>query len=181
MLGIVVPEGDGFDERTNEFVIQPSVELQLEHSLVSLSKWEEFFEKPFLSATQKSIEETLWYVKAMCLTPAVAPEVFTRLTKANLNDINTYLNAKMTATWVRESKPSRPSSEIITSEIIYYWMISLHIPFEPCENWHLNRLMMLIRVVNEKNNPGKKMSAREVAERNRALNEKRRAELGTRG
>lgn len=181
MLGIVVPAGEGFDESNNEFVTWPAVELHLEHSLSSLSKWEGFFEKPFLSAEAKTMEETLWYVRAMCLDPDVPPEVFTRLSKDNLDSINTYLNAKMSATWIRDDKRRPPSREIITAEIIYYWMVSLHIPFEPCETWHLNRLMMLIRVCNEKNTPGKKMSAHEVGERNRALNAERLAKLGTRG
>lgn len=181
MLGIVVPGGESYDETKNEFVESPTVELQLEHSLVSLSKWESFFEKPFLSSTEKTIEETLWYVRAMNLTPDVPAEAFVRLSKGNLEEVNEYINAKMTATWIREDTKRPPSREIITAEVIYYWMVSFHIPFEPCENWHLSRLMTLIRVCNEKQNPGKKMSAREIAERNRAINERRLAELGTRG
>lgn len=181
MLSIVVPGGESYDEPNNLFVTTPDTELQLEHSLVSLSKWESFFEKPFLSSDQKTIEETLWYVRAMTISPDVPAELYTRLSNDNLDAIQAYMNAKMTATTDSAEKSRTPSREIITAEIIYHWMVMLHIPFDPCENWHLNRLMMLVRVCNEKNAPGKKMSSREVAERNRALNAKRLAELGTRG
>lgn len=179
MLVLTIPGLDHYDEQRNEFIVQEDVVLELEHSLVSLSKWESSWEKPFLSLTPKTDEETLDYVKAMTLTSNVDPEVYSRLTPENFAEINSYLQAKMTATWFAEKEPGR-SREIVTAEVIYYWMISLNIPME-CQHWHISRLMTLVSVFNEKNAPKKKMSQASLAERNRRLNAERRAKLGTTG
>jgi hypothetical protein len=180
VLTVHVPVAEYFDETTNRFSHE-TFAIDMEHSLVSLSKWESFFEKPFLSDTEKTPEELMWYVKAMTLTPNVPPEIYNKMTEENGREISAYINAKMTATKISEIPgQSRASREIITAEIIYYWMVSYQIPVE-FENWHLSRLLMLIRVCNEKNKPQKKMSRRDVAQRQRDLNAQRKAMLGTTG
>ena len=180
MLTIIVPGVEMFDEKTQEFITKDDITLQLEHSLVSLSKWESIHEKPFLSNDDKTSEEVLEYVKLMVVTPNVPNHVFEKLSNNNIEEINKYIDAKMTATWFSEAPSAPKSRDVITAELIYYWMITFQIPFE-CENWHLNRLFTLIRVCNIKQAKPKKMSRSEIAARNRELNVQRRAQLGTKG
>jgi hypothetical protein len=180
MLTIVVPGVEMFDEQTQEFVTRNDVTLDLEHSLVSLSKWESIYEKAFLGPAEKTAEEVLDYVKIMTLTPDVPDEVFLKLSEDNVTAINKYMEAKMTATWFNEAPGAPKSRDIITAELIYWWMIEFKIPFE-CETWHLNKLFTLIRVCNIKQAKPKKMSRSEIASRNRELNAQRRSQLGTKG
>lgn len=179
MLRIVVPSAELFDERTNRFVQIQGRELQLEHSLVSVSKWESKWKKPFLGLTAKTREETLDYIRCMTITQNVDPNVYFGITPQNIKAVNDYIEDSMTATTFKKTSKGG-GRQIITSEIIYYWMVSLNIPME-CQKWHLNRLLALIRVCDEKNKPGKKMSRRDVISQNRALNQARRARSGSRG
>jgi hypothetical protein len=181
MLAITVGATDVYDESTEKFGADGGFELQLEHSLVSLSKWESKFEKPFLGKDSKSPEEILEYVRCMVLTPNPPGDFLQKLSKENLEDINAYIERKMTATWFSELQPeTRSRSETITSELIYYWMTAFNIPFE-CETWHLNRLFTLIRIANIKQSKPKKMSRSEIAARNREMNRRRREQFGTKG
>jgi len=176
VLVIEVPMTEAFDESKMEFVTTSAYKLELEHSLVSLSKWEQKFEKPFLSNDEKTPEETLWYVKAMSLNPEVPPEVFSKLTNEHISKISEYINGNHTATWFRED-PNRPRShEVFTNEVFYYYMLTLSIDIS-AENWHLNRLITLIRVTNEKNAPPKKMNQREAISSRRDAMAKRRAQV----
>ena len=180
MLTITIPASEMFNEETNEFIQCKEVTLQLEHSLVSLSKWESKWKKAFLKKDDKTIEETLDYIKCMTITQNVKDETYNRLTRQNIQDINNYIEDPMTATTFNDVNHSTPSRETTTSELIYYWMIALNIPME-CQRWHLNRLLTLIRVCNIKNTPPKKMNKREIMSRNAALNAARRKQLGTTG
>ena len=171
---------EGWDGEKQEFVAPKTVVLQMEHSLVSLSKWESKWKKAFLSNKEKTVEETIDYFKCMTLTKNVDPEVYTRLSQKNITEINDYIQSPMTATYFAEDKNRKTNKEVITSELIYYWMISLNIPFE-CQKWHINRLLTLIQVCNIKNQPPKKMSKRDIMSRNTALNAARRQQFNSRG
>lgn len=183
MLQIIVPlSPEGWDEEKQEFV-EPKVQvLRLEHSLVSISKWESKWCKSFIHTNEKTYEETIDYIKCMTLTKDVSDEVYTHLTKANIDTITDYINAPMTASHVTEkSKSGKKSNETVTSELIYYWMIASNIPFE-CQKWHLNRLLMLIRICSAKNNASDTpMSRKDIMSRNKALNAARKKKMNTRG
>lgn len=172
MLTITVGEEEYWDNNAEQFVTVPGKTLQLEHSLVSISKWEAKFHKPFMGET-KNREETIYYVKCMTLTQNVPQEVYAKLTDKEITIINAYIDDPMTATKIYDAKPQEGKSrkkEIITSEQIYSWMIALQIPVE-FQKWHLNRLMTLIRVVSINNNPeGNKMSKKDTMKQNAALN-----------
>ncbi len=182
MLKIIVPARELWDEKNQEFINVKEQPLALEHSLVSLSRWESKWCKPFLTRQEKTREEIIDYVRCMTLTENVDPIIYEYLSEGNVKQINSYIDAPMTATWFSEDdkKKSRGSGEQITSELIYYWMVALNIPFE-CQYWHLNRLITLIRVCEVKNQKPKKMSRRELMSRNASLNAARKQKLNTKG
>lgn len=178
MIEIVVPESEVYNEETNEFIQTKRCVLKLEHSLVSLSKWESKWHKAFLGPQDKTAEEIADYIRCMSINPA--PDyIFNFLTQDDVNKIQDYISNPMTATVVKEI-PGKSNNEVVTSELIYYWMVALEIPFE-CEKWHLNRLLTLIKVCNIKNQPQKKMSNRAILEQNRAINAARRKKFHTKG
>lgn len=180
MLKITIPAVEEWDEARQEFISTKETELCLEHSLVSISKWESKWHKHFIGNRDLTSEMLIDYIRCMTLTQNVNPEVYYAMNDDVITQIKNYIDDAQTATWFAESNEKKYSRDIITSEIIYYWMIALQIPFE-CQKWHLNRLLTLIRVCNEKNQPEKKMSQAEVMRRNREINEARRRALNTRG
>lgn len=180
MLEIIIPATEQWDEKNQEFITSKEQILRLEHSLVSLSKWESKWCKPFLSKENRTMEETIDYIKCMTLTQNVDDHVYNLLTIDNIKKVNEYISAPMTATTFSDSNKKGGGNEIITSELIYYWMISLNIPFE-CQKWHLNKLFTLIKVCSIKNQPPKKMSKKDIMSRNAALNAARRKQMNTKG
>lgn len=182
MLTVDLPDVELYDEVKNEFIVKKGRRLVLEHSLVSLSKWESKWNKPFLTNDDKTPEELLDYIKCMTITQNVSDETYEYLTRKTIREINDYIHAPMTATTINSVDINRrgPNRSIVTSEIIYYWMIALNIPME-CQKWHLNRLLTLIQVCNIKNKPPKKMGRRALLNRNKALNAARRKRLKSRG
>ena len=185
MLNITIPAIELYDNRTNLFSKTKEQTLSLEHSLVSVSKWEAKWHKPFISDKQKTTEELIDYVRCMTITQNVDPNIYNFLTQENMKQVNDYIKNSMTATWFSENPntPKKPvNRQTITSELIYYWMVSLEIPFE-AQKWHLNRLFTLIRIANIKNNPKgkKKMPRSDLNARNRALNASRRQKNNTSG
>lgn len=169
-----------YDEKIEKFYTSEGFTIELEHSLASLSKWEQIWEKPFLSDEPKTEKETLSYIQQMCLNDPPELTQLEHLTKAEMSQINEYMNAKMSATWFNERPEVGRGRETVTSEVVYYWMTVLHIPFE-CDQWHFNRLITLIKVANAKNAPAKKSSRRDMAADRRALNAARLQKYNTTG
>ena len=182
MLILDIPEMELFDESTDRFITIKPQTLKLEHSLISISKWESKWLKPFLTKDNKTKEELLDYVKCMLVNPISNDDVITYLSAQNIRKIIDYIDSPMTATTVTffENEKKYGKSETITSELIYYWMISAGIPFE-CEKWHINRLFSLLKICSVKNAPKKKTNTREFAKSQSDLNAKRRAMMKSKG
>ena len=178
MLTIIVPAQDLFDEENQVFIPVKEQKLQLEHSLVSISKWESKWKKPYLVKDKKTLEETIDYIRCMTITQNVNPNVYYALTAQNYRDIQAYIEDPMSATTF--SDINKPSREVVTSEVLYYAMFANNVPLE-CQKWHINRLLNLLHIFSIKNQPEKKMSRAQILERNRALNEARKAKLKTKG
>lgn len=181
MLTITIPSAELFNEETSEITFTEEVEVRLEHSLVSLSKWESIYEKPFLSEEKKTPEEVIAYIEAMVVNDDFDPKCLKLLTHANLEAINTYIESPCSATTFGEMPKKPGRAETITSELIYYWLVAFQIPFQPTETWHLNRLFSLVRVANIKNSKPEPKSAAEQAQYRREMNMKRRKEMGSKG
>ena len=180
MLRITIPATELWDEDKEEFINTKEQTLQLEHSLVSLSKWESKWHKPFLSKDIKTEEENIDYIKCMTITQNVDPKVYDFIPNDIREKIKEYIEDKMTATWFNDEKSGKGGSEQITSELIYYWMITQNIPIK-CEKWHLNRLITLIKICNIKSQPPKKMGKKAIMSRNAALNAARRKQFNSKG
>lgn len=181
MLQITVNPREYYDENAEVFINIPGQTLELEHSLFAISKWETKWGKAFLGKQEKTNEEMFDYIRCMTLTPNVNPMVYSALTQKDMLKIKDYIEARMSATYLSQRQDSDICRDTVTSELIYYWMVALQIPFE-CQYWHLNRLLTLIQICNIKNNPSKnKMSRNDILRRNHELNAQRRAKYHTRG
>ena len=180
MLELVIEPMEFWDESTETFIVMKGQTLRLEHSLVSISKWESKWHKPFLSDKEKTTEETIDYIKCMTLTQNVNPDIYNRINQEHITKIKQYIEDPMTATTINRTKNGRPNREQVTAELIYYWMIALNIPVE-FQKWHLNKLLMLVEVCNIKNQPPKKMGKKELMSRNAQLNAARKAQFNTHG
>lgn len=176
MLKITVPAGELYDPVTDTFLYTKEITLTLEHSLVSLSKWESKWKKPFLNR-EHTVEMFDDYVRCMTITQNVDPNVYRVLTPSIRSRIREYMEDSMTAAIIHENAPERTSTKFTTSDLIYYWMVALNIPFE-CQKWHLNRLLTLIRITNIEQKPDKKMGKAASARYSHATNQARRAKRG---
>jgi hypothetical protein len=181
MLELTFKTEEGFDASNKTFVPGREVTLKLQHSLVSLAKWESKWCKPFLGKDKnRKLEETMDYIRCMTITQNVDPSVYHNLPDDILKKVNNYIEAPMTGATIQSNRRTSPNREIITADIVYYWMVSLNIPME-CQKWHLNRLLMLIRICNIKASKDNTMSKRDTMKSNQAQNAARRRESGSKG
>lgn len=180
MLQITIPASELWDETKQEFIQVKEQTLKLEHSLVSLSKWESKWHKPFIDNKALTFEETIDYIRCMTITQNVDSDVYNYLTNQNMKEINDYISNPMTATTFSDNKKRKGGDKFVTSELIYYWMIAFNIPSE-YQKWHLNRLLTLIKVCNVENQPPKKMSKREIMSRNASINAANRKRMNSKG
>lgn len=179
MLHLVLPEIELYNPATNEFLTLKRISLTLEHSLISISKWEAKWKIALINNIDKlSDEQFLDYIRCMIIGKDDVD--LSRLGINEQNIIRNYINDSMTATTFPK-KPGAPSREIITSEVIYSWMVGLKIPFEPSEKWHINRLLTLIQVCSDNRQPPKKMSQKETMAMYARINAERRARLNSKG
>lgn len=175
MLQIVIPEREYFDNSKQEFVYLKEQKLTLEHSLISISKWESKWKKPFLDKKEKTQEESMDYIRCMSIGKEIDAITMQWIPQEVIKQINDYISDPMTATWFNETN-RKNNGQIITSELIYYWMIAFHVPAE-YDKWHLNRLLTLIQICELKNAPKKKMKRKDIYARNAALNAARKQQL----
>lgn len=179
MLKVTFPSNELYDESKEEFINIKEKTVLLEHSLVSISKWEAKWKKAFLGKNEKTEEESMDYIRCMMVTPNVDHNIMLSITNEIVKQIDEYIGDSMTATTINSINKEK-NRDIVTSELIYYWMVALNIPFE-CQKWHLNRLLTLISVCNVKNSPPKKMSKKEIASRNKSINAARKKQFNHKG
>lgn len=180
MLTLDIKGREYYDSDKEEFFKVPDTRITLEHSLISISKWESEFERPFMKDDVKSQDELLYYIKCMAVDCVVNDDILLSFSQNDYDTLKQYMAKNMTATTISNSNNNKRNRDIITSEVLYYRMIALQIPFE-CQYWHINRLLMLINVCSLKNEPGKKLNKADLANQNRAINAARRNKLGTSG
>lgn len=180
MLEIDIPETELFDDVSETFVYIKPVTLRLEHSLVSLSKWEAKWKTPFLSKKEKTMEQSIDYIRCMTVNQSVNDAVYYALTPSHMEKINEYIEDVKSATTFNDKISGPPNRQVVTSELIYFWMAQYNIPFE-CQKWHLSRLLTLIRIASIKNQPDKKMSKKATLSQYKSLNAARRKAMHTKG
>lgn len=180
MLRLLVLGDECYNEEKNEFFTEGDFVLELEHSLISISKWESRFNKPFLGSKDKTIEETYGYIEAMVISENPPENFVKKLSDDNIKKVNEYIDSNQSGTTFFDESIKKGREEIISAELIYYWLVAYQIPFE-VQHWHLSRLFALIRICGIKNSKPKKMSRREADAQRRSLNQQRRAALNTTG
>lgn len=184
MLEITIPGNIFLNELTNEIIEVKETKLQLEHSLIAIKKWESKWHKPFLGKEdEKTTEEIIDYIRCMTINHVSDKSIYDYIPQKCVKEVIDYIKNPMTATWFSKNyseNSSNTNTEVVTNEIIYYWMVALNIPFE-CQKWHINQLLTLIKVVNIKNSPRKKMSKKEEFEWRSKLNKARRAKYNSKG
>ena len=179
-LTVTFPGRELYDQQSGKFIITKDTTVTLEHSLISVSKWESKWKRSYFIKEPMTLEQSIDYIACMCLTKNVDPIVFRTMTSETAKMISDYISDPMTATTITR-RNHRPSREIITSEVIYFWMCNFGIPFDPCQKWHLNRLMTLIEVASAKEAGDKKMPRKEMLQQRAMLNAQRRAKYNTKG
>ena len=187
MVEIYIPKSQIIDEETGVvYTAEKDWKLALEHSLISVQKWEAKWHVAFLNKGTRTFEQTIDYLRCMTLTPNVPDEVYYCIPHTELKRVLEYVDDPMTATRINDGFDSGNSygkkmgKDVITAEVIYNWMISLNIPTE-YRKWHLNQLLTLIRVINAKNQPKKKRRMRDVLEEYKSINEANKRRFGTKG
>lgn len=181
MLEIEIPPRELWNEQKEEFIYVKGAKLRLEHSLLSISKWESKWKKRYLDEKNKlTYEESIDYVRCMTMNQNVDLEVYYGIDEKTMSQINEYINDNRSATTFTKRSDEKPGRERISSELIYYWMVSYNIPFE-CEKWHLSRLMTLIRICNVKQEKPPKVPKATAAASRASLNAARRRSLNSKG
>lgn len=178
MLELRTQDQEFYDDE-HGFIEIPGGSYVLEHSLISVSKWESKWHIPFLSTEEKTDEQVRDYIRCMFVKPPKHKDAYLYFSLETIREIAEYINEPMTATTFSELS-KRGGFQIITNEVIYYWMVACNIPFE-CDKWHLNRLLTLIKVVSLEMNPKKQMDTRDILEQNRRINEMRKKKYNTNG